>query len=433
MTRHRLLMNSQTIRTHALWALATTAAFAAGQYLSNTPASEKAAVVAAASTTAEKNQATPWRSESRAESVSSTVAAGSTTQNAIGDIRNASEALSVEAMRSTIAALMRETDPIKRNRMFAELLEKLSAENVQVAMDGLREGGLDASNFRDMALLSAAWGRLDPQGAMAYAETIDGRGKAFFSASMLSGWASKAPDAAMAWFREQNAEGFEKNVLARGMIEGLLQNDQQTANRLAIEEPDADIKRQFLDALGKQRLKTSGVEGARAWVEDLLASGQIGADALAGPARDVAGQWARTDPASATAWAMKLPEGDARYDALDESISSWSRSAPAAVAEYLAKSEPSPTKDRAIQDFTRAIAEKDPKTAITWAATIEEPERRERTLVRAAREWHQSDPEAALEWAATSGLSEKAQESIKEAPERGRGRGGRAWGMGTMR
>jgi hypothetical protein len=232
----------------------------------------------------------------------------------------------------------------------------------------------------------------------------------------------------MEWFKAQNASGFEKNIMARGLIEGLIQTDLNAATRLATTESDPELKGQFFDAIARQQLKAGGAQATKDWISRLLAGGTVPADSLAGTAGEVADRLARADPKAATTWAMSLPEGESRNNAMEESIRQWGRSDPTAASEYLTRMPASDAKDRAVQDFSRVIAAEDPKSAVTWAASIADPGRRERAVVRAAQEWHQKDPQAALQWAATSGLSAEAQQRVTQPPEN-RGRGGGGWNM----
>ena len=348
-------MNTQSLLPHALWAVIAAGAFAGGQYFnkSRTGAANGADGGAAtpAGQAAGSGASAPWKS---AGDTGSAGAGDNSTSG--GEVAMAatiaSGPLTAEAMSATLADILKEADPIKRNRLFAELLEKLTPENAQAAVDAMREGGLDPMNFRDIALLSYSWGKLDPEKAMAYASASDLRGRAFLSSSILAGWASQNPTAAMEWFKAQNANGFEKNIMARGLIEGLIQTDLNAATRLATAESDPELKGQFFDAIARQQLKAGGAQAAKDWMSRLLAGGTVPADSLAGTAGQVADRLARTDPKAAAAWAMSLPEGEARNNAMEESISQWGRSDPTAASEYLTRMPASDAKDRAVQDFS---------------------------------------------------------------------------------
>lgn len=421
-------MKSPSFSTHAFWGLLAVGAFAGGHYMGQ---SKQVATTPAPSAKPEAwANAAPWKSGDAKVSEAAT-GAGQSTSTVLGQLPEGP--LGADAMRATLVAIMKETDPLKRNRLFAELLEKLNPENVQAAIDAMREGGLDPSNFRDMALLTYAWGKMDPEKAMDYASEMGGRGQAFVRSSVLAGWASENPKAAMDWFRSQQVEGFEKNIMARGLFEGIVQKDVQMATELADTETDPELKGQFFDAIGRQQMKETGVAATRKWIDGLLATGNVDANSLAGTVEQVADQMAKEDPKGTAEWAMSLPEGRARENALEESIRAWARIDPTATSEYLAAMPASEAKDSAVQDFARVIVSEDPKSAVTWAASISDPERRERAMVRTAQEWFESDAAAASAWAQTSGLPEEAIQRISSPSERDRGGPGRPRGPGGGR
>lgn len=415
----RTTMNKSSLLPHAIWGILAVGAFAGGLHYGQT---KQAATPAPAAPKVETSATvSPWKTgDTKASGAASAATQPSAT--VIGQIPPGP--IGAEDMRATLAAIMKEIDPIKRNRLFAELLEKLNPENIQAAVEAMREGGLDPSNYRDMGLLTYAWGKMDPEKAMAYAAEIGGRGQSFVTSSVLAGWGSENPKAAMEWFRAQEVSGFEKNIMARGLFDGIVQKDVQMASQMAAAETDLELKGQFYDAIGRQQMKDSGVEATRRWIDELIATGNVEPGLLAGTVEQVADRMATENPKGTIEWAMALPEGRARENALEEGVRAWAREDPTAASEYLASMPSSAAKDGAVQDFARVIVREDPKSAVTWAASISDPERRERAMVRTAQEWYQQDAAAASAWAQSSGLSAEAIQRIATPPEWERGRGG---------
>ncbi|MFM7182881.1 MAG: hypothetical protein ACKO2G_15665 [Verrucomicrobiales bacterium] len=412
-------MKNSFLLVHAVWGVLAVGAFAGGLHFGQ---SKQAVGAPATSTRIETTNGTsPWKAGDGKSSVAAPVPA-QPSATVLGELP--AGPLGSEAMRATVAAIMREIDPIKRNRLFAELLEKLNPENIEAAVEAMREGGLDPSNYRDMGLLTYSWGKMDPEKAMAYASEIGGRGQSFVTSSVLAGWASQDPKTAMEWFRTRDASGFDKNIMARGLFEGIVQKDVAMASEMAAAETDSELKGQFYDAIGRQQMKDVGLDATRKWLDDMISSGNVEPGLLAGTVEQVAGQMANKNPKDAIEWAMALPQGRAQENALEEGIQAWARVDPTATSAYLAAMPASEAKDGAVQDFARIIVREDPKSAVTWAASINDPERRERAMVRTAQEWHRQDAAAANAWAQSSGLSEEAVQSIANPPEWDRGRGG---------
>jgi hypothetical protein len=414
-------MKNPSLLIHATWGLLAAGAFAGGLYFGQSKPADVAGGKSPSTIVETSGGTAPWKSGD-AKAPASGNGQAQPTATVLGALP--AGPLDAEAMKASVASIMRETDPIKRNRLFAELLEKLDRGNVQAALEAMREGGVDPSNFRDMGLLTYAWGKMDPEKALAYASEIGGRGQGFMTSSVLAGWASEDPKAAMEWFRGQDANGFEKNIMARGLFEGIVQKDVNMAAELAAAETDPELKGQFYDAIGRQQMKDAGLDATRKWIDDMIASGNVDPGLLAGTVEQVADRMANENPKGVIEWAMALPAGRAQENALEEGIQAWARVDPTATSEYLAAMPASEAKDGAVSDFARVIVREDPKSAVTWAASISDPERRERALVRTAQEWHQQDAAAASAWAQSSGLSEEAIQRIASPPEWGRGRGG---------
>lgn len=412
-------MSRSSLLPHAIWGIIAAGAFAGGLFTGNHNSTGTRTGEGTTSQGASAPAtATPWRSGNGGKAANAQPG-GQPAGNVLG-----TTVLSAGDMKTTLDGILKEGDPIKRNRLFAELLDHLTPENVQVALDTLREGGMDPSNFRDMALLTYSWGKMDPEKALAYAAEVGGRGQSFVTSSVLSGWASANPQAAMDWFHSQKAEGFEKNIMARGLIEGLMQNDPATATRIAIAETDPELQGQFFESIARQQLKSEGAEATRAWIDKMIAAGTVSADNLGDAVRQVADQLSSKTPNVAAQWAMTLPAGDAQEGAIRESVRAWARTDPTATSQFLTNMSASDTKNRAVEIFSRTIAKEDPQAAATWAASITDQELRDRTMLRTAQEWYQKDAQAATAWAQSSGLSADAQQKITTPPDEGRGGGG---------
>lgn len=327
---------------------------------------------------------------------------------------------SAREMDAAIREAFGEPDPLKRNRMLAELMEQLTPENIEAAMAAVRAAGEGPDVFRELALLTYAWGQMDPDKALAYVAERGGRGSVFGTASVLSGWASRDPDAAYSWFKDQEVEGFQRRFYARGLMDGLAQQDLEAATRLAIEESDADLKSQFLQTVTRQRVRTEGVASTRAWVEDLLADQEMGSSQAGEVAGELADRWADDDPQAAADWAGSLENEPAAKAAAAASLREWGRGDPTAASAYLNKMEPSPVRDSAIDAFASTIVREDPKAAVIWAGSIGDEEARLSAQVANAQIWNSVDPEAAQAWAKDEGFSPEAQAKILEPPPRGR-------------
>ena len=358
--------------------------------------------------------------------------------------------LSRDEMREAILSALNEPNPLKANLLFAQLLAQLDPENIESAMDTLRENADGQAPFRNMGLLTYAFGAMDGEKAIEYAQGIEGRGSVFTTSSALSGWASNDPQAAMAWLQSrENLEGMEKAMFARGLVNGLAQTDLNMATEYALSVGDADMQRQFFDVIAREQMN-KGIEAASAWANTLPDDAK--SDALYNIARqftrddlDAAAKWASNyatepygnfavaevadelserDPLAAIDWLNSLPTGDAQSSGMAATFREWGRNDPTAASEYLVAMPDGASKDQAVGAFAATIAREDPESAITWASTVADPQIREQSMIRAGQSYFRTDPAAAQTWVQTSGLSREAQEAVLNPPRPDRGGGG---------
>lgn len=366
---------------------------------------------------------------------------------------------------SFVKAFLNEGDALEANKMFADLLLNLTADNAREIFDALRESGRADGNFgRDMGLFLQAWGRLDGQKSIEAVADLggDGRRRAFGSMSAMEGWASTDAAAAMAYVTTAE-DGWEKGMMRQGTISGIARTDpaaatayvlELEAERLASGEtgddrwrgyavdrqmeviaeaqlrrgtaeatswaeslPEGDIKAAAFDQVAENFVK-SDPAGAAEWVAEHATS-----DYAQRAVREIAEEFGRTDPTAAIAWAEQLPE-ESQRGAMSETLDQWTRADPVAASEYLETMETSSARDAAVQSFARQLDREDPAVAADWAATIANDETRIDTLRDVGSSWMRTDAEGAKAWLPTSGLSEEAQTKIIEQPDdRGRGRG----------
>lgn len=381
--------------------------------------------------------------------------------------------ISPEDIRAAIQELSDVNDPLLRQKMFAELLENLTAENAKDAFLALREnrggGPMGRGRDQEMSLLANAWGRIDGAGAMAalkeIAENSDdnnrgrgGRGPGGLGGEMigaLSGWATVDGSGAMAYLDTIEA-GREKSMAGFGVLQGLLVNGVDEAmsfvKGLPAEGTDGRAKEMYMGMIAEEMLE-QGVDSAKIWVDSLadsdLKSGALtrltvelmqgdreetaawlvqygGDDAAANAVNRFTDSWSRDDPKAVLEWADQLT-GKPKAEAYEEAMESWTREDPTAAGEYLATLPASAERDAAAGAFAERVSREDPETAMEWAGTIVDSNLRQETIIEVAQDWYRSDRAATETWMQTSGLSEEALTQItsqNRGGDRGR-RGGR--------
>ncbi len=451
----------KSIPLHGIWLVVAVAAFAAGKFVFPSAQSERDSAddsSAVIGKLASRGDDANGPGKKKAGDEDEEEGAGELTafdESGAAELKTRRE-LSEEQMREAILKAIHEPNPVKSNLLFAQLLDQLTPENVEAAIETFRENANDPSMFRQMGLFTYAWGAMDGAKAVDYAQSLDGRGAVFGTSSALSGWASSDPEAAIEWLDGQEVDGMEKSMYARGLINGLAQTDLKLATEFALSVDDKEMQFQFFDVIAREQME-KGIDSASAWISTLpdveaqknalynisrqyarqdldaaadwvlqYANEPFGANAVG----EVADELAERDPAEAIKWVSTLPDGEAQQRGMAATLREWGRSDPTGASEYLNTMPDSEAKDRAVSSFAQTVSREDTESALAWATTIADPQIREETTIRVGQDYFRQDPAGAQQWVTTSGLSAEAQQQVTNPPRRdspfggfGRGRG----------
>ena len=298
-----------------------------------------------------------------------------------------------------------QVDPLLRMQSFSRLLSDLDAADVAEIAGDFQN--VPFQRRLEFNLLLYRWAQLDGEAAVSYVQTMEGgdRGRGWNMGSVMSGWASQDPDAAIAW-ASANSEGSDNRYMT-GIIYGVAQTDLDRATELALEMPFGRNRGRAVDALLDASLQ-GGTDHAVAWVQDLpdgdLKYGIMGRladrvediefqdfakELMALPEAELATaadpflrQWARDDPASAAGWAVLLPTVEMQTKAMAGVVRRWARSDSAAAGEWLALFQPSLDMDKVILSYIDRIDRRDPSSAARWATTLTDPDLRNTTMAK---------------------------------------------------
>jgi len=367
-------------------------------------------------------------------------------------LASAARGMSPKAIKSAVTTILGVTDPIERQRRFAELLESLTAENASAAVEALREAPRSRWSWgQEYSLLTYAWGRLDGPAAVAYAAGLEGRTKEWTMGTVLSGWASEDPETARTWV-EAIDDPDERSRMTRGLVSGLAQRDVSAATDYvySLARSGAERTGEYMDTIVRQQL-TQGLDSAASWA-DLLPDGDLKGTALDRVANEyvrkdplqaaewvsqyasqdfgaqaigeVAEEWAEDDPKAALDWAEGLDTGASRNRAVAEAVSEWAQRDALAAGDYVTDLPAGEQRDAAVGAYARRIADEDPAAAVDWAMSIEGEQARNSTLASTVRDWMRRDPAAAGQWVESAGLPESVVTEIQR-PRDDRRRWGR--------
>jgi hypothetical protein len=316
--------------------------------------------------------------------------------------------------RPTILQSWAATDPANAAKYFSENPGDFAM------MGGFGRGG---GGDGGASIIAAEWAKLDPDAALAWANTLTGGNKDSALNSIIAEMAGKDPMKAA-----QVAATLDADNQARAYGE--------IASRWARTDfAAAESWIQGLPAEARDRAMSEALE-VLAGTDPEGAAGKL-ASMAAGRDRDravenIAEGWARKDPAAAAAW-VSQQQTDDMDDAMRPVIAAWAGRDSAAALSWIQSQPEGEVRDEAIGTYIWTARNSDPKATMQLAETISDEGDRTRTIFMATRRWMQEDSAAATEYIQSStAISEEAKQRIIEGggrgwggPGGGRGRGGR--------
>lgn len=221
-----------------------------------------------------------------------------------------------------------------------------------------------------LAILMAAWGRMDGPAAARYAEqNLNGWQMRQASSVALESWAESKPQAALDWIYAQ--EEPTTHPWYAGVVRGLAEVDLTLASELFEKmEFGRERGRTATKVLGEylkqspsaMRRYIAGVQ------EDTLRTGlnRIGAS--------LAGQ---THPEASADWVLQIPLDQGGANAVQAFVAEWAGKAPEAAAKFVERIDDQAIKETALRDLVRAWARKEPQAVLAWIEQLERPSERD--------------------------------------------------------
>jgi len=312
--------------------------------------------------------------------------------------------------------------PVERMTALMEALQRMDASNVGEVVAAFEEHTEPNRRFSELRLLLFAWAEFDPQGAIEWADKLNGWEERTAIGAVLERWASNDLDASLTWAREK-FKGDDNPYLV-GIVGGLSRSNPDRATELMLEMPygrnrgraastllDAYWKKGEGDAMEwAERMEEGSIKDfVSSQLAEKIAREDVGrsaqwAESLAdGRAKSravgmVAYQWGRQDPALAAQWIDGMGENDARFAGMEGLVKVWVDRDAAATAEWLNRYDSSEGKDAAVEIFVNAIKREDPASAMQWAESMTDQDEREEAMEEVERIWRRGDPETYQNW-----------------------------------
>jgi len=390
-------------------------------------------------------------------------------------VKSAEEALAIPGQNNRLKALMEyyagldpsqfeeeakkmEDLPWSERVMVGYLLfARWGEEDPTAAMAYTKTMGFAGGFVRGTVMQS--WAAKYPQDAATYytqntnefnlAGRFGGRGGATSTASVIATeWARQDSAGAMAW--AESLEGRDKRDAVQGIISEAAKEDPAAASAMLSSVTDADAKKNAQNSIALEWGKKDWGE-AQAWISTLPTDDQADATARAlrgladedpqaaaanigslteGDTRDdavadIAREWGREDPSGAAKWLMETGSSDAQEEGIGRVVSTWVGQDADAAFAFINEQPTGDVRDEAASSFVMANQSGDIQQNIQLAETIDGERDRSRAIAVTAMSWAREDKEAATNYInTTEALSDQAKERVIRFTEGG-GRGGR--------
>lgn len=283
----------------------------------------------------------------------------------------------------------------------------------EFAMMGGRRGPGSSSGSE---VIAREWAKLDPDAALAWANTLDGRDKSSALVSVVSEMAVKDPAGAA-----ELAAGFDDEEQGRAYREIAEQWARQDFSEA--EAWISTLSGEAKDgALGSaiEVLASTDPQGAAAMLSQ-MDEGRSRDRAV----EDIAQAWASEDPAQAAEWLVGQ-ETDDMGGAMRRVMMSWVGQDSASALSFVESQPAGETRDSAATTYLWMNRSGDPQESLGLAETISDENSRNRAIGMTARRWMEEDEAGARAYVEGSEfLSDDVKERILSSDDRGgpRGRG----------
>jgi hypothetical protein len=275
---------------------------------------------------------------------------------------------------------------------------------------------------RELSAALEEMAKTQPQRAMELAAKEPNlRSRELLGRAALRGWATVAPDAAVA--AAMNLRGIDNREAIAAVLQGAAGNP-ETLIRLARRLTDGgdpvaiDYGNLAIAALANnghyedamhfaaegtpanraQWLNEAFSAWARAQPQEALSEFQRITDPASrrGALHGLVAGWAEADPGSLAEYALRESVPEEREFELSQTLTNWVLRDPAAASDWLSQRDPDPNLDRGLSTIANlpSLMAQRPEIATEWAEAISDPQLRQSALRTIGEEWRRRAPGA---------------------------------------
>jgi len=316
------------------------------------------------------------------------------------------------------------------------LIDSMSPDEFETVVADFRALGMTRERINEYNMLLHAWGKVDPLGAINFAQT---NSKSEYAVKeVLSSWATSNPNAALAWARE-NHDSDKANPYLTGIIRGLASSNPTLATQVLQELPFSEERGEALRSLAPH-IASQGLDQAQQWLNGIedpkLVSGAsayladhfskqdpaMAADwvsriddeaARARALGEVVDNWTDKDPSAAKAWISTLPYED-QIKAGPDFVSAYAKQDANAAADWLDSNSSAPNYQELLREFANGATRSDPVLALNYGNELNDESSRSRTVGRALWTLYKEDKAEAQNWIQTNDVPERVQRYVNK-------------------
>jgi hypothetical protein len=303
-----------------------------------------------------------------------------------------------EAKAAAIGAVIDGADSIAAGSL-AQSLAALSA-------DALQSG--QRTSFLVKTL--SKWSQVDPVAAAKFLDASPETGRGLMGArmSIAENWAALDPQAALAWAQTPSSEPSARFAVS-GAIMGWWRADPSAAEAYVNSHLDT-LGPETVSALTRQ-IFAQDPQRAKEWANQLST-----VEARRAATSFIAMQMAMSDPKGASEWVGTLPE-EVRDIALHGVVNSWARRDPDAVVGWI-NTLNGTMRDQAVSAYSSALTMRNPAEALNWATGISDGKLRDNSVQRIVTMWLNRSPREATTWIQKSTLPDAEKARLLALPHR---------------
>lgn len=275
-------------------------------------------------------------------------------------------------------------------------------EFAMMGMMGRGRGGRGGQT--GAAVISAEWAKQDAEGALAWAQTLNGQDKGQAASGALAEIAKNDPEQAATKLAALGEEG--GNSAYRAIAAEWAKKDWDATEAWINGLPENQRDDAMEEAIGSLAV----VDTTKAAQKALTLEGELRAEAF----EDVAEVMAGDNAAEAMTWVMKNGNPADQEEAVGEVMDSWVNQDRNSAYEWISQQNSGEMRDEAVQSFLRNDNAKVDQNTIAMAESISDEGDRNRAVGMTAVRWLATDKDAAMNYIETSeAIDDRSRDFIK--------------------